>query len=107
MSSGQGAPTHNSQKDDETAINISKALARALIEQAGLHEISHGPVVILDNTCGSAPMYGEIYKIIDEHIERMNLACSHKGSARITCVQRRTQDIGATKSEAGLVNVVV
>ena len=65
---------------------MSSLFARALMQQAELHNTSFQSLVILDNACGLA-ISAEIYNLLDEHAkERRKLTCIDKDEVLINRV---------------------
>ncbi len=69
---------------------MSSLFARALTQQAELHNTSIQSLVILDNACGLAKISAEIYGLLNEQAkERIKLTCIDKDEILINSVRYR------------------
>jgi hypothetical protein len=61
--------------------------ARRLIEQVGLIQMDKGPLIVLDNVCGTASL---LYEMLDENAkENLQFSCGEFSEAMVQSVQQR------------------
>ena len=82
--------------------------ARRLIQQAGLLQTTNGPLVVLDNACGTGVVSSLMYEMLDEDAkERLQLTCGDFSQGMVQSVQQRIVDSGWKGAKAQVVDAQV
>jgi ubiquinone/menaquinone biosynthesis C-methylase UbiE len=64
--------------------------ARRLIQQVGLIQMDKGPLIVLDNACGTGVVSSLLYEMLDENDkEKLQLSCGDFSEAMVQSVQQR------------------
>jgi ubiquinone/menaquinone biosynthesis C-methylase UbiE len=90
------------------AESVTGPFAKHLIRQAGLLEPSEGPLIILDNACGTGIVTSELHDMLDEGAkERLQVTCGDLSEAMVHAVQQRIEAHEWKHVKAQLVNALV
>jgi len=72
---------------------ITGPSAQQLIHQAGLFGVTQGPLVVLDNACGSGIVTSLLYQNLDASAkERLGLTCGDVAQEMVAVIQQRITD---------------
>ena len=64
--------------------------ARYLIQQIGLLHVHKGPLIVLDNACGTGVVSSQLYEMLDAGAkERLRLTCGDFSDKMVQLVQQR------------------
>lgn len=72
---------------------ITGPFARNLIQQVGVLQADIGPLIVLDNACGTGIVSSELYEMLDESARNsLQLTCGDISEGMVQAVQERIVD---------------
>jgi len=87
---------------------LTGSIARCLIQQVGLLQAQKGPLIVLDNACGTGVLSSLLYEMLDESAkERLQLTCGDFSEAMVQSTQQRIINSGWKGAKAQVVDAQV